>query len=579
MKNRLSGFQTLVVTSVGCLFLVVGAPTFAAGKPGLQATDESGAETARRQAVDSVFAQFNQPGSPGMAVGVYKGSQIVYANGYGLADLEHNIPITPKSVFHVASISKQFTAFAIALLARDGKVDLDGDIRRYLPDVPDFGKPITVRDLIRHTGGLRDDLPTLAGRDSGDVLVQQHVLNIVARQRGLNFAPGAEALYCNTGYELLAEIVHAVSGQTLRDYLADHVFQPLGMARTFVHDDVNEIILNRVEPYEKAANGKWRHSLLNYGIYGSTNLHTTIEDMAKWAGNFGHPVVGDAALIQQITAPSALADGSLVNYGFGLWRTSFAGHKAVMHTGSDAGYHLIFAHFPDTDFTIAIFSNIDVNRFNLLEAVADIYLNGGAGKASKTPPAITPEPRLLQAAVGHYIDPLGHMITLDMAGDMAVGALTRTPAGGEAKPVIFRVDGSIDTGGERFWSYERLRTDNNGRVTAIEQIIEFLGRKPVIFTRIEPARPSQEAMAALAGDYRNSELDVTYRFSVEGGRLVARTIWTVDPIVFTPTVVDGFESSLGAIKVERDAKGKPVGLKINTENAHHVSLRKVPAGW
>lgn len=569
MKNRLSGFQTLIMTSVGCLFLVVCEPALAAPPSPLHATDE----TARHKAVDSVFTPFNYPDSPGMAVGIYKGNQIVYARGYGLADLEHNIPITPKTVFHVASISKQFTAFAIALLARDGKVDLDGDIRRYLPAVPDFGTPITVRDLIRHTGGFRDDLPALAGRDQGDVLVQRHILNIVARQRGLNFTPGTEALYCNTGYELLAEIVHAASGQTLRDYLAEHVFRPLGMTHTFVHDDVNELIPNRAVSYEKAANGKWQHALVNYGIYGSTNLHTTIEDMAKWAGNFGHPVVGDAALIQQITAPGALTDGTPVNYGFGLWHSSFAGHPVVMHTGSDAGYHLIFGHFPDKDMTIAIFSNIDVNRFNLLEAVADIYFNGGTGKATKSPPVITPEPALLQAAVGHYIDSLGHMITLDLAGDK----LTRTPTGGAAKPVIFRADGSIDTDGERFWSYERLRADKTGRITALEQVTEFLGRKSVFFTRIEPARPSPESLAALAGDYRSAELDVTYSFSVENGQLVARSIWTVDPIVFAPTVVDGFESSLGAITVERDAKGKPVGLKINMENARNVSLRKVTA--
>jgi hypothetical protein len=282
-------------------------------------------------------------------------------------------------------------------------------------------------------------------------------------------------------------------------------------------------------------------------------------------------VVGDAALIRQITAPDALADGTPVNYGFALWRWRFAGHDVVMHTGSHAGYHLIFAYFPTEDMAIAIFSNVNVNRFNLLEAVADIYLNGGVGKATQSPPAIAPKAALIQAAVGHYMDPMGHMITLEIKDQRLVW---------NGAPVVFRSDGSMDTDDELFFGYgvSRLQTDTAGHVNAIQNEIEFLGPRRVVFARIEQVQPNLSYLSELTGDYRSPELDTTFHFTVENGLLVARSLWIVEPIVFTPTVMDSFDSSLGAIVFQRDPAGHPIGMMLNAGDASHVALVKITSG-
>lgn len=201
----------------------------------------------REQRVDALFAQFDRRDSPGVAVGIFQNGKVLYCRGYGMADLEQGVAIGPDTIFHVASVSKHFTAFAVALLARDGKLRLDDDVRTYLPYVPDFGSVIRVRHLIHHTSGLRDqwDLFALGGKSFSDVLDTRQVINMISRQRTLNFTPGSATEYSNTGYTLLGEIVHATSGQTLREFTTQRMFQPLGMTHTFFYDDVTEIVPGR----------------------------------------------------------------------------------------------------------------------------------------------------------------------------------------------------------------------------------------------------------------------------------------------------------------------------------------------
>lgn len=573
-RHQLRQSTLWVRIRVGCAGAAGACVLLAASASPLQqsvAVDRD--EDVRRARVDRLFAPFDRRGSPGAAVAIYRGGQVVHSRGYGYANLEHRIPITPRSVFHVASVSKQFTAFAVALLAREGKLRLDADIRTYLPYLPDFGHTITVDDLIRHTSGLRDDLHSLAERGGANLFEQQQALNLVMRQRGLNFAPRTEALYCNVGYELLAEIVAAVSGKSYRQFVTERIFQPLGMRRTLIHERIDEVVPGRAESYVEDPSGGWRRAPLNYAIYGSTGQHMTVEDMTRWISNFRQPLVGDAALIAQLAKPGSLRDGTAVSYGFGLWRWEFAGHEAIMHTGSDAGFRAIFAYFPAEDFAVVIFCNTPVHRFNLVEAIADVYLNGGDGNVTQMPPAIDPSPAQLHAFAGHYLNPLGHMITLERAG----AQLLWTSGDSVRVPVLFREDGSIDTGGERYFGYWRPATrDAQGRVTGLERVIRFLGRKPVLYSRIEQARPAEASLRRLAGDYRASELDITYRFSVEQGRLVARSLWTTAPVLFSPTLADRFDSPMGAVQFRRNAVGEPIGLLLSSESARHVPFERAP---
>jgi CubicO group peptidase (beta-lactamase class C family) len=314
----------------------------------------------RTSNVDALFARWDKPGSPGAVLAVVKEGKIVHARGFGMADLEHDAPITPRTVFHVASVSKQFTAFGILLLAERGRLGLDDDISLHLREVPDFGQRITIRQLIHHTSGLRDqwDLLQMAGWRMDDVLTQAQILRLVARQRELNFIPGSEILYCNTGYTLLAEIVARVSGEPFSEWMQAHVFKPLGMDRTLFYDDHERIVKDRADSYHRAGGGRFKKSVLNYANVGATSLFTTAEDMARWVANLGEPRVGDERTIARMCAPGRLNDGEPLDYACGLVVDEYRGLRRIGHSGGDAGYRSYVGRFPDQDLGVIVLSNL-----------------------------------------------------------------------------------------------------------------------------------------------------------------------------------------------------------------------------
>jgi CubicO group peptidase (beta-lactamase class C family) len=268
--------------------------------------------------VDQLFAAWDKPESPGAAIAVIKDGAVTYQRGYGSANLEYNIPITPKTVFHVASVSKQFTAFAITLLVNQGKLSLDDDIRKHLPEVPDFGKKITIRHLLHHTSGLRDQwvLLAMAGWRLDDVITKEHILKIVRHQKELNFDPGEEHVYSNTGYTLLAVIVERVSGKSFREYTEANIFKPLGMTSTHFHDDHEMIVKNRAYSYAPVKDAGFKLAALNYANVGATSLFTTAEDLVRWVLNFEDKKVGGAAVIEQRINGFRLSAGRVRNLRF-----------------------------------------------------------------------------------------------------------------------------------------------------------------------------------------------------------------------------------------------------------------------
>ena len=244
--------------------------------------------------VDAVFQKMDSTVSPGCALSVMKDGKIIYERGYGMADLDHNVPITPTTVFHVASMSKQFVAASILMLARQGKLSLDDPARKYIPELPDFGTPITIRELMHHTSGLRDqwDLLGLSGwRYSQDLITNDDVLYVVSHQKELNFPPGTKHLYSNTGYTLLGEIVKRVSGQSLRGFTTTSIFQPLEMKNTHFRDDHAEIVKNIAYGYTPDKD-TFKLSVTNFDTVGATSLMTTVEDLALWDENFYNSRVG-----------------------------------------------------------------------------------------------------------------------------------------------------------------------------------------------------------------------------------------------------------------------------------------------
>ena len=356
--------------------------TAAAGPASLRA---KGAQSAQ---VDEIFKEFAAPGSPGCAVGAYQGDRIVHRGAYGMANLDHDVRLTPSSVFHVASVSKQFTAAAILLLAADGKLSLEDDVRKFVPELPDFKERITLRQLAHHTSGIRDqwDLLGLAGwRYSRDLISDDDVLQMLAKQKDLNFPPGERHLYSNSGYTLLAVVVSRASGKTFREFTAERMFKPLGMTNTFFRNNFNEVVKSQAYGYSRDAAG-FRLSVTNFDTAGATSLMTTVEDMAKWHANFDSGAVGGQAMLGGLLTRGVLNDKRSIDYAFGITHGTYRGVPTVSHGGADAGYRAAFLRFPAQRFGVAVLCNLaQTNPTMLAQRVADVFLAGTLGPA--TPPA------------------------------------------------------------------------------------------------------------------------------------------------------------------------------------------------
>lgn len=375
--------------------------------------------------VDSIFGRWADPAGPGAAVAVTRNGRVIYSQGYGSAQLEYGIPVTPVTPFHVASVSKQFTTFAVALLARDGLLHWDDPVGKHLPEFPDFGLPITLRQLAQHTGGVRDqwELVRMAGWRMDDVITHEQVMAMMARQRELNFEPGSEHLYSNMGYSLLAEVVARVSGMPFGEFLHHRVFLPLGMHRTHVHSDHRMVVPGRAYSYAPLPGGGWQNAVLSYANQGATSLFTTVEDLARWIAEFEEPVVGDPALWREMTERAVLTSGDTVPYALGLSVADFRGLRTVGHGGSDAGFRTQLLHFPDQRLGVVVFGNASTfNAGGTAREVASVFLEeqmaaapssggggggggaqGGPGGQQGDPPP--PPPGELAAFTGTFYSP------------------------------------------------------------------------------------------------------------------------------------------------------------------------------
>jgi len=327
--------------------------------------------------VDQLFAEWDRSDSPGAALAVVKEGELIYERGYGAANLEYDIPITTTTIFDIASVSKQFAAFAITTLSHDGKLSFDDDIRTYLPDVPDFGDTITIRHLLHHTSGLRDWVQSLviAGDLMDDVISFKHILKMARHQKVLNFEPGAEFLYSNTGYNLLAEIVERLTGNSFREWTDTHIFKPLSMTNSHFHDDHEMILKNRAYSYQTVENGGFKHAVNNTTALGSSSLYSTVEDLAKWILNFDDTRIGEQTVIEQMHQRGVLNNGEQIDYAFGLNIGEYRGLKTVGHSGSWRGFRSHLMRFPAQKFGVIILCNLDTfNPLSLAEKVADLYL-------------------------------------------------------------------------------------------------------------------------------------------------------------------------------------------------------------
>lgn len=539
--------------------MVAVAAAWAAQAPIVRAQAASSWPADRHKQVDAIFAPWDGTTTPGCAVGISKDGVLDYARGYGMSNLEYDVAITPESIFHVASISKQFAAFSIALLAQEGKLTLEDDVRKYLPELPDYGKKITIAHLIHHTSGLRDQwsLLDLAGWRDDDLITEEDVLWVAAKQRALNFDPGAEYLYSNTGYTLLAVIVKRVSGRSLRQFADERIFQPLGMTDTHFHDDHTEIVRRRTSAYRPREGGGWRISIPVFDTYGATSLFTTVGDLLKWEENFIHARVGGRALVDSVQKAATLNNGASTGYGGGLAVGQYRGLRTVAHSGSDAGYRADVIAFPDQRLAVvALCNGATIAPGALTRKVADAYL-GDRLTAVTPPPTVKMPETELAALAGVYWSPTSDAV---MRLEVKDGALRRTGAPTSLVPIgngAFRLGESTAE-----W---RFPAPAAGAAAGTPRELHIMGdpMPPTVFTRVTAAVPAVSALAPFAGAYWSEDVDMTYTVRVADGKLAVR--WPRQSDVTLEAVGgDRFVAGgLGTVTFTRTASGQVDGLTIS----------------
>ena len=386
--------------------------------------------------VDQVFSKWSMA-TPGCAVGVAAGGRPVLLKAYGMADLEHDVRNTPETIFEAGSVSKQFTAMAVQLLASEGKLSLDDPVRKYIPELPDYGKPLTIRHILSHTSGLRDwgSVESIAGWPrTTRAYTHAHVLDIVSRQKTLNFDPGTNWSYSNTGFNLAAIIVARVSGMPFAEFSKQRIFTPLGMTRTSWRDDHTRIVKGRAIAYSES-NGEYHIEMPFENVHGNGGLMTTVRDLLTWNNNFVKPRVGNPQLIAEMATVGQFNDGKPLDYGLGLYVNDYRGVKNVYHSGSTAGYRAHLNRFPGAMISVAVLCNgSDGDATRSANRVSDVFLGPRlkpappARAAAPPPAALNPPPSAEQLNVlagTYWSDEAETMLTA--AVDQGALVLKRRP--------------------------------------------------------------------------------------------------------------------------------------------------------
>lgn len=528
--------------------------------------------------LDADFASF-LPTGPGCAVGIAIAGTKPFIRAYGMADLEHRVPITADSVFETGSLAKQFTAAAMLLLVQDGKLRLDDDIRRYLPEMPDYGTPITIRHLLTHTSGLREQWSLLALTGNGpgsQVHGQSMILDLATRQKGLNFTPGDEFLYTNTNYVLAAIIIERVSGTSLQRFTEQRLFRPLGMGHTRWREDFRTIVPGRAMAYAVAEDG-FIANMPFTNVYGNGGLLTTIGDLLRWNAFLDGPsaLPGGEALAAALQTPGKLRDGAPLEYALGLEITRAHALRMITHSGSTAGYKTWLGRYPEKGISVALMcNNGGVDPVSLGEEIAGQALHASgyvesAPASSLAQPAALPiqtAPVELTQYQGVFRNPVsGELVETKVAGQQLLleqgGAHILTPLGDGR---FQRADGGV----AQF-------TLAKGRVTALALGIDASSQH---FVAVAPARTGPAALDAYVGRYYSAELDRRISVMRKGDGLVMRQPFAVE-WQLTPRFADGFTARLrgtSSFVFTRTAGGRVDGFSAWLNGARNIRFVRQP---
>ena len=519
--------------------------------------------------VDAIFRAFDNTRSPGCAVGVSHAGKPILLRAYGMADLEHDVPNAPETIFEPGSVAKQFTAAAIVLLALDGKLSFEDDVRRYFPELPDYGEPVTIRHLLNHTSGLRD-WGSVAGLEGWPrtrrAHTHTHVLDILSRQKELNYRPGEYYSYTNSGFNLQAMLVERVSGMSFQDFTRQRIFEPLGMTRTQWRDDFTRVVKDRSIAYRPAGVGGWSMLMPFEDVFGNGGLLTTVEDLLRFTWNLQAGELGGPKFLDEMHRQGVLNSGQVISYASGLQVGTYKGVPQVQHSGSTAGYRGHLARFPEQKIGVAVMCNAATgNATALLYQVADLALGAALDDAPPAPPAGATRlgAERLQSLAGWYRD-----------------TRTGVPYPVEATAEGLRVDGQAVVP----VSPTRFEAPGGAVTLTFERAPLAEGRPAAAFTspgqpnvRLEPVgafAPTAAQLAEYVGTYRSDEAEATYTVAVEEGRLVAKDRWgAATPL--TPQYPDVFGGRGPTILFRRDASGRVEGLAWSESRVWGLRFGKV----
>lgn len=488
------------------LFNLIATCLLAVGLANAQMPEKANVIAGAERAFEKT-AKTNAMPAPGCAVGVSLNGEPVFEKAFGLADMEHNIANTPQTIFESGSVAKQFTAAALILLQQDGKLNIDDPVRKYIPELPDYGKPLTIRHILTHTAGLRDwgSVMALTGVGRGDRVVTQAIaLDVIYRQKHLDFEPGAEYSYSNSGYQLAAEIVERVSGKKFGDFVAERIFKPLGMTNSSWRDDYQKIVPGRAQAYSReGAGAPWRLEMPIMNVVGNGGMLTTVGDWLKWNSALDSASLGPA-FFQTMQTQGVLNNGQPAGYALGLAIGQYKGLRDVSHGGSTAGYQTYLAHYPDQNLSIAVLCNgTSPSAGGLASSITDDIF-GPFPKEQKPPETFSVSEEQLNRFVGLWRNERTHFpvrLTQDK-GQLKFNASSLTPTSDhEFMLGTSRMTFQSDKAGRPIMADYRSA---NGNATS--------------FVPEKSWTPKPSDLAAMSGEWYSGEAQAKASFVVENGK-------------------------------------------------------------
>ncbi len=532
------------------------------------------------QAIDSIFSEWNKADVPGCALGVIKDGALIYSKGYGLANMEYNIPNSDSTVFRIASTSKQFTAACIVLLAEKNKLSLDDHLKSIFPDFPDYAKKVTIKHLLNHTSGIRDYLMIsyLKGFREDDYYTDNDVMNWLTNQSDLNFNPGDEFLYSNSGYWLLGQIVKKVSGKNMADFAREEIFEPLAMNNTHFHNDHTQIVKNRATGYMPSGKEDYKISRTTLDMIGDGGIFTTVNDIKKWDDSYYNPNVLSKRFWSMMTAQAVLNNGEVIEYACGLFIDKYKGLKRISHGGAFVGYRAELLRFPEQRLSIAIFANrSDANPSIKANQVADVLLKAHFKNVEIEKPDqkdlrkdqfVHLKTNELENFSGHYLNTTSSLARrIYVKNDTLRYARSKT---NESKliPISKNEFKMINVQADVLVKFEV----NEFKQKTMAFIVN--GGKPSISIEYMPIVYTKEELLQFSGSYYSAELDVYYSLKLEDQMLMLYINDTkkssIRPIMKNLFLNDDY----GIFQFNNDAKDKVSSFRLAAGRVKNLKFDK-----